>query len=78
MMAGALGRIFSTLFLTSKRCKQPLGLYTVSSKTGRMFKSTYQAAVLQELKKHLVLDDQKQKKLQKDEVSMLGNIFIFS
>lgn len=73
VMAGTVGRnIFSTVLRTLKRCKQPVGLYTVSSKTGRRFQSIYQAAVLQELKKPLVLDERKRKKLQKDEVSTLG------
>jgi hypothetical protein len=70
VMAGSVGRsIFSTVFLAVKRSKQPAGLCAVSSKTGHMFQSTYQAAVLRELKTPLVLDGQKRKKLQKDEVS---------
>ena len=47
------------------------GLCVVSSKVGHRFKSVYKAAVLQELKKPLIIDEQKRKKLQKDEVSML-------
>jgi hypothetical protein len=77
VMASVVGRnLFSTLFLTFKRCKQPVGLYTVSSKIGRRFESVYQAAVLQELKKPLELDEQKRKKLKKDEVSTLGYFII--
>lgn len=40
----------------------------VTSKVGHRFKSVYKAAVLQELKKPLIIDEQKRKKLQKDEV----------
>jgi hypothetical protein len=78
-MAGSVGRsIFSTVFLAVKRSKQPAGLCAVSSKTAHMFQSTYQAAVLRELKTPLVLDGQKRKKLQKDEVSTFLYIDMYS
>ena len=71
-MAGAVGRrLFSTLFYNVRRCKEVEGLCVVSSKVGHRFRSVYKAAVLQELKKPLIIDEQKRKKLQKDEVSML-------
>jgi hypothetical protein len=70
-MAGAVGKsVFSTLFYNIRRCKQVEGLCVVSSEVGLRFKSVYKAAVLQELKKPLIIDEQKRKKLQKDEVSM--------
>jgi hypothetical protein len=71
-MAGAVGKsVFSTLLYSVRRCKQVEGLCVVSSKAGHRFKSEYKAAVLQELKKPLIIEEQKRKKLQKDEVSML-------
>jgi len=71
-MAGAIGKsVLSTLVYNIRRCKQVEGLCVVNSKVGHRFKSEYKAAVLQELKKPLTIDEQKRKKLQKDEVSML-------
>jgi len=68
-MAGAIGKsVLSTLVYNIRRCKQVEGLCVVSSKVGHRFKSEYKAAVLQELKKPLIIDEQKRKKLQKDEV----------
>jgi hypothetical protein len=72
-MAGSVGRVaISAVLFNFKKCKQPL--YALNSKTGLRFESVYKAAVLQELKKPLVVDDQKRKKLHKDEVSTLGII----
>jgi hypothetical protein len=71
-MAGAVGKsTFCTLLFNVRRCKQVKNLFVVSSKLGHRFKSEYKAAVLQELKKPLIIDEQKRKKLQKDEVSIL-------
>jgi len=71
-MAGAIGKsVLSTLVYNIRRCKQVEDLCVVSSKVGHRFKSVYKAAVLQELKKPLIIDEQKRKKLQKDEVSTL-------
>lgn len=70
-MAGAIGKsVLSTLVYNIRRCKQVEGICVVSSKVGHRFKSVYKAAVLQELKKPLIIDELKRKKLQKDEVSM--------
>jgi hypothetical protein len=71
-MAVAVGRsVLSALLFNVRRCKQAEGHCVVTSKVGHRFKSVYKAAVLQELKKPLIIDEQKRKKLQKDEVSML-------
>jgi predicted ATP-dependent protease len=71
-MAGAVGKsVISTLLYNVRRCKQVEGLCVVGSKVGHRFKSEYKVAVLQELNKPLIIDEQKRKKLQKDEVSML-------
>ncbi|XP_069674554.1 quinone oxidoreductase-like protein 2 homolog [Periplaneta americana] len=65
-MAGTVVRkVFST-FLHTKSSTQPI--YAISSQTGLRFKSKYKAAVIHELKQPLVIEEQKQKKLQKDEV----------
>jgi len=71
-MAGAIGKsVLSTLVYNIRRCKQVEGHCVVSSKVGHRFKSVYKAAVLQELKKPLIIDEQKRRKLHNDEVSML-------